>query len=196
MNESKERVTVALHSLGHQINDVRTIVNLTPSEQKKNGPIFDLPMAIGILKSIGVITSNIPASSCFIGALSLDGSILPFDGLLAAVLTANKLGFKRVYMPFDASLPKISMEGLEIVYVSSLHDVIQHLSGQMLLPFHILPESDHSIYQFSKDCSDIIGHDLAKRALEIAAAGEHHVFRQVHQEGCGKSLLAETFPSI
>lgn len=195
VKESKERVTVALHSLGHQINDVRTVVNLTPSEQKKNGPIFDLPMAIGILKSIGVITSNIPASSCFIGALSLDGSILPFDGLLAAALAAKKLGFNRLYVPFDESLPKISMEGLEMVYVSSLHDVIQHLSGQMLIPFHIPTESDHSTYHFSKDFSDIIGHEVAKRALEIAAAGEHHVF-MTGPPGCGKSLLAETFPSI
>jgi len=85
-------------------------VNLSPAEQKKNGPIFDLPMAIGILKSIGVVHVNIPASTCFIGALSLDGSILSFEGLLAAALGAKKLGFSLLYMPFDADFPEIKME--------------------------------------------------------------------------------------
>lgn len=93
VKESKERVTSALHSHGTKIIDQKTIVNLSPSEQKKNGPIFDLPMAIGILKSIGKIKARIPASTCFIGALSLDGSILPFDGLLAAALGAKDFPF-------------------------------------------------------------------------------------------------------
>lgn len=141
----KERVTAALHSLGTKITDRKLIVNLSPSEQKKNGPIFDLPMAIGILKSIGEIKVRIPASTCFIGALSLDGTILPFDGLLAAALGAKRLGFSRLYMPYDFC--------------------------------------------------DVIGHKLAKRALEIAAAGEHHVF-MTGPPGCGKSLLAETLPTI
>lgn len=197
VKESKERVTSALHSHGTKIIDQKTIVNLSPSEQKKNGPIFDLPMAIGILKSIGKIKTRIPASTCFIGALSLDGSILPFDGLLAAALGAKKLGFSLLYMPFDPNLPEIKMEGLEIVYISSLHEVIQHLSGQSLLPL-IFPESknEHSNEGlFNKDFCDVIGHSFSKRALEIAAAGEHHVL-MTGPPGCGKSLLAETFPTI
>ena len=113
----------------------KTVINLSPSGQKKNGPILDLPIAIGILKSTGVIRVNIPDTTCFIGALSLDGSILPFEGLLAAALVAKKLGFTILYMPFNSNLPEIKMKGLDIVFVSSLHEVIQHLSGQMLLPF-------------------------------------------------------------
>ena len=107
MKELKERVTSALHSLGHQIVDQKTIVNLSPAEQKKNGPIFDLPVAIGILKSIGVVHVKIPASTCFIGALSLAGSILPFEGLVATVLGAKKLGLSLLYMPFDVDFPEI-----------------------------------------------------------------------------------------
>lgn len=195
VKESKERVTSALHSIGSKIVDQKTIVNLSPAEQKKNGPIFDLPMAIGILKSIGVVHAKIPMSICFIGALSLDGSILPFEGLLAATLAAKKLGFSLLYMPFDANLPELKMEGLEIVYVSSLHEVIQHLSGQTLLPLILPVASNQSEYVFEKDFRDIIGHQVAKRAFEMAAAGEHHVF-MAGPPGCGKSLLAETFPSI
>lgn len=69
VKESKERVSTALHSYGHQLVDQKTVINLPPSEQKKNGPIFDLPMAIGILKSTGVVRVNIPTTTCFIGAL-------------------------------------------------------------------------------------------------------------------------------
>ena len=195
VKESKERVTSALHSLGSKIVDQKTIVNLSPAEQKKNGPIFDLPMAIGILKSIGVVHAKIPASTCFIGALSLDGTILPFEGLLAAALAAKKLGFSLLYMPFDVNLPELKMEGLEIVYVSSLHEVIQHLSGQTLLPLIFPVASNKSEYVFEKDFRDIIGHKNPKRAFEMAAAGEHHVF-MTGPPGCGKSLLAESFPSI
>ncbi|MBP2242371.1 magnesium chelatase family protein [Cytobacillus eiseniae] len=195
VKESRERVTSALHTLGHRISDRKTIINLSPAEQKKNGPIFDLPIAIALLKSIGVIKTPIPATTCFIGAISLDGTILPFEGILAAALAAKKLGFSLLYMPYDASLPELKMDGLEIVYVSSLQEVIQHLSGQATFPLHTPKASNDSEQSFDKDFADIIGHPFAKRALEIAAAGEHHVF-MTGPPGCGKSLLAETFPTI
>ncbi|WP_102348340.1 magnesium chelatase domain-containing protein [Bacillus sp. Marseille-P3661] len=133
VKESKERVTAALYSLGHPLVSQKTVINLSPVEQKKNGQLFDLPMAIGILKSIGEIKAKIPSSTCFIGALSLDGSILPFEGMLSAALVARRLGFSLLYMPFNADLPEIRIEGLEIIYVSSLHEVLQHLSGQNIL---------------------------------------------------------------
>lgn len=128
-------------------------------------------------------------------SITLDGSILPFEGLLAAALATKKLGFTIVYMPFDPVLPEIKMEGLDIDFVSSLHEVIQHLSGQMLLPFHSPQLKQDDSIEYEKDFLDIIGHKFAKRALEIASAGEHHVF-MTGPPGCGKSLLAETFPSI
>ncbi|MDQ0154251.1 YifB family Mg chelatase-like AAA ATPase [Robertmurraya andreesenii] len=196
VKESKERVTSALYSFGQELIDQKIVVNLLPSEQKKNGPIFDLPIAIGILKSKGVIQSKISASTCFIGALSLDGTIHPFDGLLAAALAAKKLGFSLLYMPYDANLPDMRMDGIEIVYVSSLHEVVKHLSGQSILHLRS-PEKDvgNSERSFDRDFSDIIGHSFAKRSFEVASAGEHHVF-MTGPPGCGKSLLAETFPSI
>ncbi len=98
-------------------------------------------------------------------------------------------------MPFEPNLPEIKMEGLDIVFVSSLHEVIQHLSGQLLLPFHSPQLIQDDSIEFEKDFQDIIGHEFAKRVLEIAASGEHHVFMS-GPPGCGKSLLAETFPFI
>jgi magnesium chelatase family protein len=196
VKESKERVTGALYFMGHPLVDHKTIVNLSPAEQKKNGPLFDLPMAIGILKSLEVIKVKISPTTCFIGALSLDGSILPFEGMLSAALSAKKLGFNVIYMPFDGDLPEIKIAGLDIIFVSSIHEVLQHLSGQMILPFVVVEKSmNEREVAFEKDFNQIIGHTAAKRALEIAAAGGHHVFMS-GPPGCGKSMLAETFPSI
>jgi magnesium chelatase family protein len=195
VKESKERVTAALYSLGHPLVDYKTVVNLSPSEQKKNGPLFDLPMAIGILKSLGVVKEKISPTTCFIGALSLDGSILPFEGMLAAALCAKKIGFAVIYMPYNRDLPEIKINGLDIIFVSSLHEVLQHLSGQTILPFIVeKPLNDRQI-SYERDFNQVIGHSFAKRALEIAAAGGHHIF-MTGPPGCGKSMLAETFPSI
>jgi len=195
VKESKERVTAALHSLGEPIVDKKIVVNLSPAEQKKNGPLFDVAMAIAILKSIKAIKVEIPSTTCFIGALSLDGSILPFEGMLAAALASKKLGFTHLYMPFNPDLPEIKMEGMEIVFVSSLTEVLQHLAGQQILPTYVPTNTADEEIVYDKDFSHIIGHEFAKRALEIAAAGEHHVFLS-GPPGCGKSMLAETFPSI
>jgi magnesium chelatase family protein len=186
VKESKERVTGALYSLGHLLVDYKTVVNLSPAEQKKNGPLFDLPMAIGILKSLGIVKEKISPTTCFIGALSLDGSILPFEGMLAAALSAKKIGFSVIYMPFNENLPEIKINGLEIIFVSSIHEVLQHLSGQTILPFIVAkPLSDKEI-SYERDFNQVVGHSLAKRALEIAAAGGHHVF-MTGPPGCGKS---------
>jgi magnesium chelatase family protein len=102
------------------------------------------------------------------------------------------ISFEVIYMQFNGDLPEIKINGLEIIFVSSLHEVIQQLSGQTILPFFVeKPLNDEEIF-FEKDFNKIIGHSLAKRALEIAAAGGHHVF-MAGPPGCGKSMLAETF---
>lgn len=194
VRESKERVKATLYSQGFPLIGKRIVVNLSPSEQKKNGPLFDLPIAIGILKSLGMIEGSISNSTGFIGALSLDGSVLPFEGMLAAALAAKKIGLTRLYMPIDSDLPEIIINEVDIVFVSSLRDVLQHISGQTIAGHYwqksLTEENDYKI-----DFQQIIGHTVAKRALEIAAAGEHHVF-MIGPPGCGKSMLAEAFPSI
>jgi len=112
---------------------------------------------------------------------------------LAVALGARKLSFSLLYIPFDADFPEIKMVGIEIFYVSSLHEVLQHLSGQTLLPLIFPVVSNKSECASDKDFCDIIGHQLAERALEIVVAGEHHVF-MTGLPSCGKSLLAKTFP--
>ncbi|MBT2708636.1 ATP-binding protein [Pseudomonas sp. ISL-84] len=151
-------------------------------------------MAISVLISFKELKVNIPDHTGFVGALSLDGRVQPVEGMLPAVLAAKKLGLKKLYMPFDERLPALEFKELEIVYISSLNEVILHLNGQGSIP--LFPKTkvvDNQIY--STDFKEIVGHSYAKYALEIAAAGEHHVF-MTGPPGCGKSLLAESFPSI
>jgi magnesium chelatase family protein len=195
VRESKQRVSAALHSLENYLIDQKTIVNLSPAEQRKNGPLFDLPIAIGILKSMNVIMGPISSNTGFIGALSLDGSVLSVEGMLPAVLAAMKIGLTTLYMPYSENLPVLEIDGLEIIYISAIQQVVQHLSGKPIPMISRFDKTSMQKVHHDKDFSYIIGHQRAKRALEIAAAGEHHVF-MVGPPGSGKSMLAETFPSI
>lgn len=136
VKESRERVSATLHHMGHSLVDKKVIVNLSPAEQKKNGPLFDLAIALGVLKSAEFMKEKLPSDVAFIGALSLDGSITPVQGMLPAVLAAKKLGMKKLFLPFDRDLPHIEFEGLELIYVATVHDVIQYLAGRPVLPYH------------------------------------------------------------
>ncbi|MFC4769464.1 YifB family Mg chelatase-like AAA ATPase [Effusibacillus consociatus] len=198
VREAKERVLAAMHSLGNEQPSKKIIVNLSPPEQKKNGPLFDLAMVIGILKASGIIKERIPQNIAFLGALSLDGSIRSVDGLLSVVLAAKRIGIEMVYLPEDSSIPISQIPGIRCIAVRHVKEVLQSLSGQELHPLTSIPStaaihvsSPHS----KRDFRHILGHQQAKRALEIAAAGGHHVFMS-GPPGCGKSLLSETFPSI
>ncbi|MEH7272316.1 magnesium chelatase domain-containing protein [Neobacillus vireti] len=196
VKESKERIIVALRSLGYSVHGQKIIINLSPSEQKKSGPMFDLPIAIGVLVSLNELVISIPENSGFIGALSLDGAIVPIEGMLHAVLAAKKAGLQRLYMPYDEKLLYLDFNDLEITYITSLYDVIEKLDvggGDI----YKTPKTDKIEQDYNNliDFNQITGHRDIKRALEVAAAGEHHVL-MTGLPGCGKSMLAEIFPSI
>jgi magnesium chelatase family protein len=196
VKESKERILAALRSLGYTVNGQKIIINLSPSEQKKSGPMFDLPMAIGVLVSLNELVITIPENHGFIGALSLDGGVVAVEGMLPAILAAKKLDIKRLYMPYDPKLPVLDFGELEIVYISTLKEVIEKLEGRggsLFTPKIDVIDLDenHNFIDFHQ----IIGHKSTKRALEVAAAGGHHVL-MTGPPGCGKSMLAESFPSI
>lgn len=198
VKESKERVLSAIRTLDCNGVHHKIVVNLSPSEQKKNGPLFDLAIAIGILKETGYIQEEIPQDTVFIGALSLDGTIEKVEGMLPALIAAKGLGFKRVFLPYAPLIPIEMLEGLECIVVKEIKDVVQLLKGRVSLPLYEMPpilNEEKYFNDFQKDFSHIIGHEFAKYALEIAAAGEHNVLMS-GPPGCGKSLLAETFPSI
>ncbi|MEH7378455.1 YifB family Mg chelatase-like AAA ATPase [Neobacillus drentensis] len=195
VKESKERIIAALRTLGYHLSGQKIIINLSPADQKKYGSMFDFPMAIAVLQSLHELEVIVPEDTGFLGSLSLDGSIQPVEGMLPAVLAAKRLGIQKLYMPFDEGLPVLDLKPLEIIYVSSLQDAIGHLSGQWIPPFNKKQDDERFTNTVYLDMQQIIGHTGAKHALEVAAAGEHHVLL-TGPPGCGKSMLAESFPSI
>ncbi|TMU83428.1 hypothetical protein FGG79_19665 [Bacillus sp. BHET2] len=110
VKESKERVTAALHGMGYTLVNQKVIINLSPSELKKTGPLYDLPMALGVLLSMKEITVRSPDTTAFLGALSLDGGVRAVEGMLPAVLTAKKVGVDKIYMPFDEEFPYLKLK--------------------------------------------------------------------------------------
>ncbi|WP_428909798.1 YifB family Mg chelatase-like AAA ATPase [Niallia sp. Krafla_26] len=200
VKESKDRVLGALAANLCELPEKRIIINLSPSEQKKNSPLFDLAMAIGIMKEMRHFAYKIPEQAAFLGVLSLDGSIKSVEGMLPAIMAAKQAGYQTLYLPYIPDLPFQQMDGIRLIFVQTLKEVIQSFSSQMTFPLlqkvSSHPESTAPIIPvYEKDFKDIIGLKQEKRALEIAAAGAHHVLMS-GPPGSGKSMLAESFLSI
>jgi magnesium chelatase family protein len=197
VKESRERVLAALKGFDCDFSDQKVIVYLSPAEERKTGPLFDVAIAIAMLKSCGHIKEEIPEGTAFLGSVSLNGSIHSVKGILPAMLSFQRLGIKRLFLPYDCILPIKEIDGLDLIFVNHLKDVVDHLSGQPVLSIapRTIPSLEEIPINAGKDFRHIIGHDKAKRALEVAVAGGHNVLL-FGPPGCGKSLLAESLPSI
>ncbi len=186
-------MTAALYANDCEVPDKKIVINLSPAEQKKNSPIFDLAMAIGTMEEAGDIKDAIPDNAAFLGVLSLGGMIKTVDGMLPAIVAAKKEGIKHLYLPPMKHTPMPKIDDMELCFVETLHDVVASFSGQ-LSSFTItsMPSTEITNLKpvaYDKDFQQILGHKQAKRALEIAAAGGHNVL-MTGPPGCGKSLLA------
>ncbi len=175
IRESKERVRTAIKNCGIELQSRKYIINLSPSNLHKNGPIFDLPIAIGILSSIKVIKTSNLKKILFIGELSLDGKLKKVNGVLSICLSAKKHGISKIILPKENSKEAAIVANIDIVGVQSLSDVIEYLNGSK----EILPEEKQNFREENVeevlDFSEVKGQEFVKRGLEIAVAGAHNV---------------------
>lgn len=196
VEESKERVRSALRNSGASFPDGRITVNLAPADLPKAGPAFDLPMALGILIASGQLAADIK-DALFLGELSLDGSLRHTNGILPTVLLAKEKKFKKVFLPKVNAAEAAVVSGIKIFPVSCLLELFQHLSGGGQIPAqrHISFAKISTLVQAEFDMDDIAGQEVAKRGLEIAAAGGHNLLMK-GPPGAGKTMLARALPGI
>ena len=194
IKESKERVRTAIKNSDIELPSRKYIINLSPAHVRKEGSFFDLAIAIGILKSMGIIKNQNLEKTIFIGELSLEGKINGVAGVLPICIEALRFGITKVIVPKDNISEARIVKELEVIAINNLKELISYLNGELDFKTEVvenLEKEEEDVLDFA----EVRGQENIKRALEIAAAGWHNCL-MIGFPGSGKTMMAKRVSTI
>jgi len=195
VSEARERVRSAIKNSGFNFPKRKVTVNLAPADLRKQGPSYDLPIAVCILAATKKINCANFDNFLFVGELALNGELRPVNGLLPMALKARASGLTTIFVPAANAAEAKLVKDIEVIPINSLSELVGHLEGVKTIPCAPYTEFNFSNIKINFDMAHIRGQEHVKRAMEIAAAGAHNLLMS-GPPGSGKTLIARTLPSI